>query len=259
MVSPFYFYVIMKEMEGIMNYKIERLIYEIESFEKLPFSSASVLLGLRYIKERLSQGVSGKELKFLGRLLRYLLRGLRMDIPWALKAYLEEESGLKPIVSIYDGCYPTFYPVREFFLLLLPEDILEEPLLYPYLYSLYLRWQGKDVVSSDRLTFERYGEAYRLALAEVLFPGGEGRLKGISELSPPYFSNLSSALAQIFDSLPPLDYSLPEIFNAGWLAVKGGMDRRSVNELVMTALKLRAFRKEWQKLRDGCYTISGDS
>lgn len=246
-------------MSDIINYKIGKLLSEIEGFERLAVQSSSVLKGLKYVRERLSLGINGREFRLLERLFRYLVRSSRMDIPWALKAYLEEESGLKPIISVYDGWHPTFYPCNDFFLLLLPEGLLEEPLLYPYLYGLYLRWSGKDVSSSDVLAFGRYGDAYRLAVAEVLFPGGKSRLKVISKLEPPALENVGLALAQLKDSLPPIDYSLPEIFNAGWIAVKEGLDRRSVNELIMTALKLRAFRKEWQNLRNGCNTFTGDS
>lgn len=246
-------------MEEIIYYKLERLKSEIESFEKLPSVSPQILKALEFLKAKLFLNPNERELFFLERLFRYLLRSSRMDIPWALKAYVEEESGIKPIISTYDGWFPTYYPARDFFLLLLPEPFLEEPLLYPYLYGLYLRWSGMDMPSSDRKAFERYGEAYGFALREVLSSKGEVRLRSCPQVVRPSLGGLSLAVSQLKDSLPPIDCSLPELFNAGWVVVKEGMDRRSVSELLMTALKLRAFRKEWQKLKHGSDTISRDN
>lgn len=246
-------------MIEIISYKVERLKFEIESFGRLPSVSPQILKALEFLKNRLFLNPNERELFFLERLFRYLLRSSRMDIPWALKAYLEEESGIKPIISTYDGCFPTYYPTKDFLLLLLPEPFLEEPLLYPYLYGLYLRWSGMDIPSSDRKAFEKYGEAYGLALRDVLFSKGEVRLKECLQVDKPLLEGLNLAVNQLKDSLPPIDCSLPELFNAGWIVVKEGMDRRSVSELLMTALKLRAFRKEWQKLKHGSDTISGDN
>ncbi|MCS7232624.1 MAG: hypothetical protein NZ900_00755 [Synergistetes bacterium] len=241
-----------------MSYRIERLRLEIESFESLPSISPQVLKVLEFLKGRLSLKPNEKDLLFLERLFRYLLRSSRMDIPWALKAYLEEESGIKPIVSTYDGWFPTYYPMKDFFLLLLPEFFLEEPLLYPYLYGLYLRWIGLDIPSSDKMAIKRYGEAYKFALGEVLFPKGESRLKFYKDIDNPVMENISFAINQLKDSLPPIDCSLPELFNAGWILIKEGTDRRNISELLMTALKLRAFRKEWYKFKHGSDTFSGD-
>lgn len=242
-----------------LGYRLERLKLEIENFKKLPWLSVELTSVLSLLEDRLSQSEGARQLFLLERLFRYLLRSSRMDIPWALKAYLEEESGLRPIVSTYDGWVPTYYPAREFFLLLLPEHLLEEPLLYPFLYGLYLRWTGVDIPLADRRAMERYGDAYKFALLEVLFPNGEARLKKQGEISVPPMEGLESAVCQMRDFLPPIDSSLPVLFNAGWVLVKEGADRKSISDLVMTTLKLRAFRKEWQRVNHVGDSLSGDN
>ncbi|MDK2870808.1 MAG: hypothetical protein PWQ16_160 [bacterium] len=246
-------------MYSPLAYKLERLRAEIENFKKLPWLSPEILKALTFLEQKLSPTLEGRDVFLLERLFMYLLRSSRMDIPWALKAYLEEETGLRPIVSTYDGWIPTYYPTREFFLLLLPERILEEPLLYPFFYGLYLRWRGMDIVASDESAIRKYGDAYKFSLLEVLFSKAESRLKGQLEIAVPVLDGLEYAVCQLRDSLPPIDSSLPVLFNAGWVLVREGMDRKSINELIMTTLKLRAFRKEWQKAKNVSDPFSGDN
>ena len=246
-------------MEDLMMYRLKKLRADIEEFEKLPICLSTVREGLRYIKQKLTLGVDERAIVLLERLFRYLLRGCGTGVPWALKAYLEEECGVKPIVSIYDGIRPTFYPVDDFFLVLLPEGFPEEPLLYPYLYSLYLRWRGKDIESADIASLSRYGDAYRFALRETLFPNGDSRISLIQRFDVPTFERVDIASLLLQDSIPPIDFSLPEIFNAGWKAISSGAERKEISELILTTLKLRAFRKEWRKFQDVGNSLSGDN
>ncbi len=251
--------IIVFAMDDLTKYRLKRLKSDIEELENLPVCLPAVREGLKYIKRKLISGVDGKGIILLERLFRYLLKGCGTDVPWALKAYLEEECGIKPIVSVYDGLRPTFYPVKDFFLVLLPGCFLEEPLIYPYLYSLYLRWRGYDILSADTDSFLKYGEAYRFALREALFPGGESRLSSIQHLEAPVFDRVGLAVSLLRDSLPPIDFSLPEIFNAGWKIIMDGAERKEINELILTTLKLRAFRKEWRRFQDVGDSISGDN